>query len=364
MIKDREKHFNYVKNFFQKNDCELLTNYNEYINDKLDLSFRCICGTLENTISFYKYSRSVYKSCNSCKNIKQKTTKKDFSEIIEYFNLHECKLLTEEKDYKGVVCKNINYLCKCGNQETTSFVLFSMSAYKKCKICKENLRKTLIKPYKEIENYFLKHNVKLITPIEDYIGSKQTRLSYMCPCGNIVKDVTYQSFFLSKNKKCNICVTKIVKRESFEKYGVEYPMKNIEVYNKSVKYRLKDFVFPSGKVEKVQGYENLALKILIEDYGYKEDDIVVANLQIPCFKYTIKSKTKNYIPDIFIISENKIIEVKSDRIFNIQRIQNTLKALSVRKSGYDFEFWIFSKVKKHNTPNYKYDKCYLNLNKM
>jgi hypothetical protein len=56
--------------------------------------------------------------------------------------------------------------------------------------------------------------------------------------------------------------------------------------------------------------------------------------------------------------------VKSDRTFNIQRIQNLIKALSVRRAGFDFEFWIFYKVLKDDTPNYKYNKCILKLCKI
>lgn len=60
-------------------------------------------------------------------------------------------------------------------------------------------------------------------------------------------------------------------------------------------------------------------------------------------------------------SENKIIEVKSDRTFEVQEEMNLLKADAVRKAGYKFEFWIFNKTKKDDLPNYKYPKTYLKL---
>jgi hypothetical protein len=129
------------------------------------------------------------------------------------------------------------------------------------------------------------------------------------------------------------------------------------------KYNLKHYTFPSGKEVKVQGYEDLALTILLNN-GYTEDDIIIDRNTIPTFQYIFKNKTRRYLPDIYIKSERKIIEVKSSRTFQIQRVQNTIKSLSVRKAGFDFEFWIFIKVLKHDTPNFKYNKSILKLSKL
>jgi len=57
-------------------------------------------------------------------------------------------------------------------------------------------------------------------------------------------------------------------------------------------------------------------------------------------------KSHRYYPDIFIISENKIIEVKSDWTFNLHKNMNLLKKESCINSGIDFEFFIFNKKQR------------------
>jgi hypothetical protein len=49
-----------------------------------------------------------------------------------------------------------------------------------------------------------------------------------------------------------------------------------------------------------------------------------------------------YYPDIYIKSQNLIIEVKSTFTYKKQLVKNIIKSLSVRKSGFNFEFWIYT----------------------
>jgi hypothetical protein len=62
---------------------------------------------------------------------------------------------------------------------------------------------------------------------------------------------------------------------------------------------------------------------------------------MPKILYKINNKEHIYYPDIYIISENKIIEVKSTYTYKKELIKNMIKSLSTRKLGYDFEFWIY-----------------------
>jgi hypothetical protein len=54
----------------------------------------------------------------------------------------------------------------------------------------------------------------------------------------------------------------------------------------------------------------------------------------------ILKKSFRYYPDIWILSENKIIEVKSFYTYKQHLIKNIMKALATRKYGFSFEFWI------------------------
>jgi hypothetical protein len=100
---------------------------------------------------------------------------------------------------------------------------------------------------------------------------------------------------------------------------------------------------PSGNNIRIQGYEHIALDELVKKY--QELDIITERKKVPIIKYTFKNKQLRYYPDIYIVSENKIIEVKSTWTYNINLIKNIHKALAVRKLGYDFEFWIYDQRK-------------------
>jgi hypothetical protein len=113
---------------------------------------------------------------------------------------------------------------------------------------------------------------------------------------------------------------------------------------KTSAYKYKKYIMPSGKIINYQGYENLALDELIKIY--KEDDIENERHKVPTIIYFKNSKEYNYYPDIYIKSKNLIIEVKSDWTYKKQLIENILKALYVRKSGFNYEIWIYKRDNK------------------
>ena len=108
-------------------------------------------------------------------------------------------------------------------------------------------------------------------------------------------------------------------------------------------YYYKKYTMPSGKIINYQGYENFALDELLQLFN--ENDIENERYTVPIIKYIKNNKEYNYFPDIFIKSKNLIIEVKSEWTYKLQLIQNILKALAVRKAGYNFEFWIYNNKK-------------------
>jgi len=78
---------------------------------------------------------------------------------------------------------------------------------------------------------------------------------------------------------------------------------------------------------------------------YNEENIENDRKYIPNIKYKLYNKQHYYYPDIYIKSENLIIEVKSIWTYKIDLIKNINKALAVRKVGYKFEFWIYDNKK-------------------
>lgn len=131
---------------------------------------------------------------------------------------------------------------------------------------------------------------------------------------------------------------------ALEKYGEEWVSKvdYINIKQQSGGYNYYDFEFPSGKVVRVQGYEPRVLTKLLIDYD--ENDIIVGvqNIinEIGFFHYEYENKKSRYYPDIYIKSENKVIEVKSTYTFNKEKEKNLLKRESVLNKNINFKFII------------------------
>jgi hypothetical protein len=124
------------------------------------------------------------------------------------------------------------------------------------------------------------------------------------------------------------------------KYGYEHRMQNPEEFEKWISHSStnKKYILPSGKIINVQGYEPKALDLLFST-GYNENDLLLQNR--PIIKYEYQGKTRIYHPDIIIISENKIIEVKSKYTYEKYKMLNEIKKQASMQAGWNFEFMIF-----------------------
>lgn len=68
------------------------------------------------------------------------------------------------------------------------------------------------------------------------------------------------------------------------------------------------------------------------------------NKNIPVIDYFYENnKIHKYYPDIYIPLDNLIIEVKSTWTYKKDKNKNTIKKLTYKNNGYDFQFWIFDK---------------------
>jgi hypothetical protein len=117
-------------------------------------------------------------------------------------------------------------------------------------------------------------------------------------------------------------------------------------------YKLKDFEFPSGRIEKVQGTEPLALAELIKNENINENDIMVGAKNVPTIWYDDDAgkKHRHYV-DIFIPSQNRCIEVKSNWTAEKKKDNIFLKQSAGKKLGYKYEIWVYDgkgvRVKKY-----------------
>ena len=108
-------------------------------------------------------------------------------------------------------------------------------------------------------------------------------------------------------------------------------------------YKLKEYTFPSGKIEEVQGYEHYALDELIINEKIDESDIITGCKNVPTIWYNDETgkKHRHYV-DIFIPSQNRCIEVKSPWTEQINKDNIFLKQQAGKELGYNYEIWVYN----------------------
>ena len=130
-----------------------------------------------------------------------------------------------------------------------------------------------------------------------------------------------------------------------KRYGTSVIMHVPELFEKCKDnaFRRKKMTLPSGKTIVYQGYEDIAIRDLLETY--KEEEFMLTVKEIPRIPYVLDGKEHIYFPDIYVPKERKIIEVKSTHTYTLTHEQNKAKREGVIRAGYAFEFWICDKKK-------------------
>lgn len=133
-----------------------------------------------------------------------------------------------------------------------------------------------------------------------------------------------------------------------ERYGVEHLSQDSDFLENVLKksFSHKSYRLPSGKVISLQGYEPNIMDYLLK--YYEEDDILYTNKSIEGkigkIFYKNKNRLSRYFPDLYIISENKIIEVKSTFTYNLDIDKNNLKKEECLNRGIMFDFMIYDNI--------------------
>jgi hypothetical protein len=244
--------------------------------------------------------------CSDCYGNKKHT----IEGVKQYFKDYNYELL--EDIYINGITK-MKYKCNNNHINYVNFANFKTGS--RCPECNKD---SLKHSFEYINQCFLDRGCTLLET--EYINAN-TKLKYICHCGN------YHSMIFNGFKDgmdCKFC-------------GYDKTQKKSKSY--------KDYILPSNKIVAVQGYENIALDELFLNNNYKEDDIITDRKDMPVIKYYLNGTIHQYFPDIMILSENKIIEVKSTYTYKLHLIKNIMKALATRKAGFSFEFWIYNNNK-------------------
>jgi hypothetical protein len=121
------------------------------------------------------------------------------------------------------------YQCgNCNNENKSN----KNSMLKKCRTnfcpkCQNNKYKL---EYEYIKNEFKKRNFLLVTKQDEYKSNKDL-LNYVCSCGNQSKISLGD---LKRERKCIFCKDETYKKTIIEKYGVEYPNQNPDIFKKGL----------------------------------------------------------------------------------------------------------------------------------
>lgn len=215
------------------------------------------------------------------------------------------------------------FKCSCGKETSKRFEMLNLYRLPYCEECS-------LKKATERSKATLMKNYGVDNPGKSEIIKKTINDSYIKHYGMHPLKTD-----LVKSKRVQTCL---------EKYG-GHPNQNLEVQKKSeaTSFHYKDYMLPSGKLVKYQGYENIALDELLE--LYEEEDLGIGRSNVPPVNYYIDEKKHVYFPDFFVKSENKIIEVKSVWTIGLARGNIEVKAQATVKAGYKYEIWIYNEKK-------------------
>ena len=345
MIK-QQYNYEYLQQFCKDNKIELV---DEYIKDKItrdtiirgkckgencsgvfEKNFRCLTKIQNfgcNICAKQIRKERVIKTCEQKYGVSHSLQVKTFREKGKNTNLEkygvEFSLQSADIRNKGNNTKNIKYGDKNFNNRekyiTTNIEKYGIENPSQNDEIKQKKRETCLKNYgvyHPLQNNKIKEQIKN-TNTEKYGVENPSQNDEI------------------KQKKIESCL---------KNYGVEHPFQNPEIIDKAFKslYKSKDYILPSGRTIKIQGYEHYALDELLQN-GILEEDIINGCSNVPEIWYNGLDKKKHrYYVDLYIPVQNKCIEVKSDYTFKCDTETIILKQTAVKKSGYLCEIWVYN----------------------
>ena len=220
----------------------------------------------------------------------------------------------------------VKFRCKCGVETDKKFEMLNLYRSPYCVECSKKAMKV-----KQIATCLERFGVENAGANEE--KKKKIKESWQKKYGGHPK----------QNKE----VQEKWKQTCFVKYG-GHPNQNADVQAKAEanSYKYRDYILPSGKIVKVQGYEDKALDELLEHFV--EEEIVIGRAYVPRIPYVCKEgKKRIYFPDFYIPSTNTILEIKSEWTVKLKSSRLEERAKAVVEKGYRFEVWVYDGLKKN-----------------
>ena len=263
-----------------------------------------------------KYGKKSYLETDECKQ----------SSLLKY-GVKDNVFQSEEIKKKSKITKLEKYgdenYCNRDKMKQTIFSLYGVDNVSKCDIIKDKKKQTSLKNY-EVE-YPMMSNI-----IKHKIKQTMTK-KYGVTCALLL----------------DVCVQR-ARDKMMELFSCEHGFQNLEIQKKclSSNFRIKEYQFKSGRITYVMGYEKYMIDILLNE-GKDENDILT-NSDCPIINWIdSQNKKHKHIPDIFLISENTIIEVKSEYTAQDKFLEPILlKKKFAELSGYIYKIYVIDKKTK------------------
>jgi hypothetical protein len=333
----------FLNNCIKNNNASLCEEYKE-LTVNTHIKFTCKCGNVNSKT--FETIRETGAYCRDCTRIntsnKTNTNCYTINTLIDTLKNYNA---TIEGEYKNInVETNINFICSCGKMGNKAFRRIYEYAGAYCEDCTNKLR--LVK----FENTIVeKYGVKSIFQLQE-IQDK-------------IKNTNLEKRGVGHHSQCKEVQDKR-KNTCLEKYGVESVMQKPEIALKNLNACLKpkEYILPSGNKIKVQGYEPLALDIVVNKWKIREEDIITERTKVPeiWWKDTL-GKLHRYYTDLFIPSKNLLIEIKSTWTYKLEKDITQYKLLSAKEVGYNTLLWVFD-IKKKIVE--EYENCNFEINKV
>ena len=375
MTAKQQYNYEYLQEFCQDTSITLLKDYsNEKINR--DAIIKGKCKTDKCCETFCKGFRQLTISGGFCKGCTElnRQHKVNSTNLINYgcknvFQSEEVKNKIKETNVEryGDTCALKNPLIK-KKQQNTNIEKYGGISPMCSNIIKEKTQNTNLERYGNIcsaQGIITQDKIKK-TNVEKY-GVEYTfqseevknkiketnveRYGDTCALRNPLIKEKQQNTNIERyggiSPMCSSHVKDKSKATSVINYGVEYPMQNAE-YSELVSkksYHSKEYTFPSGKTIQIQGYENYMLDELLQKENILEEDIITSRSQVPIIWYLdANDKKHRYYVDVFIPSQNRMIECKSTWTMKkgIEKDNIYLKQQACKDAGYFCEIWVYN----------------------
>lgn len=165
--------------------------------------------------------------------------------------------------------------------------------------------------------------------------SKETRLEKYGNEKYVNKEQREATNLIKYGVRCVLSFQDKKEEAMLAKYGV----RNYSQLGLTNGYKWYEYILPSSKIIKCQGYESRYIPVLIRKYS--EENICFSKRDIPKIIYFKNNKEHYYFPDFYIPSENLIVEIKSKYTYNANKEINDLKFQATKDAGYKLKVKIY-----------------------